>query len=110
MNLVNPTAMSVFVMAVTGAYALGILYIRTPSRVTLHSNAIALIYLAAVAGIVFVITFPDLGWGWKAVLIAASILSGYLSARTFNRTRAAYEADQERSFTQATLDDDRDNR
>lgn len=110
MNLVNITAFIVFVVLVTGAYAVGTVYIRTPSRVTLHSNALALIGLAVVAASVFALTYPDLIFEWKAALIAGSILFGYLSARMFNSTRTEYEASQQRSFTQATLDDDRDNR
>ncbi|MEH6797472.1 MAG: hypothetical protein V7694_25430 [Rhodococcus sp. (in: high G+C Gram-positive bacteria)] len=110
MNLVNTTALIVFVALVTAAYAIGTLYIRTPSRTGLHSNALALIGLAVVAASVFALTYPDLAWGWKAALIAGSILFGYLSARQFNSTRAEYEDDQKRRFTHATLDDDRGNR
>ncbi|MDV8078039.1 hypothetical protein R4P47_15860 [Rhodococcus sp. IEGM 1370] len=110
MNFVNTTALIVFVALVTGAYAVGTLYIRTPSRTALHSNALALIGLAVVAGSVFAITYPDVAWGWKVALIAVSILFGYLSARQFNSTRDEYEADQKRSFTQATVEDDRNNR
>lgn len=110
MDLVNRTALIVFVVLVTGAYAVGTVYIRRPSRTALHSNALALIGLAVVAASVFALTYPDLAWGWKAALIAGSILFGYLSARQFNSTRAEHDADQKRSFTQAALDDDRTNR
>lgn len=110
MDLVNPTALIVFVVLVTGAYAVGAVYVRKPSQVSLHSNALALIGLAVVAASVFAITYPDLAWGWKAALIAGSILFGYLTARQLNSTRAEYEADQKRSFAQATADDDRNNR
>ncbi|MCZ4562225.1 hypothetical protein O4160_15390 [Rhodococcus sp. IEGM 1401] len=110
MNLVNPTALTVFVVAVTGAYALGILYIRRPSRTALHSNALALISLAVVAATVFALTYPDLAWGWKAALIAGFILFGYQCARMFNSTREEYEASQQRSFVQATVEEDRTNR
>ncbi|MGB2720377.1 MAG: hypothetical protein WBG53_19445 [Rhodococcus sp. (in: high G+C Gram-positive bacteria)] len=110
MNLVNTTAFIVFVVLVTGSYAVGAVYVRKPSRVTLHANALALIGLAVVAASVFALTYPDLIFEWKAALIAGSILFGYLTARQFNSTRAEYEADQQRSFTQATLDDDRNHR
>lgn len=110
MNIVNTTAFIVFAVLVIGAYAIGTLYIRTPSRTALHSNALALIGLAVVAASVFAITYPDVAWGWKAALTAGSILFGYLIAREFNSTRADYEDDQKRSFTRAALDDDRNNR
>ncbi|OZC42463.1 hypothetical protein CH286_25165 [Rhodococcus sp. WWJCD1] len=110
MDLVNRTALIVFVVLVTGAYAVGTAYIRKPSRVTLHSNALALIGFAVVAATVFAVTYPDLAWGWKAAFIAGSILFGYLIARQFNSTRDEYEADQKRSFVQTTADDDRNNR
>lgn len=110
MDLVNRTALIVFVVLVTGAYALGIRYIRRPSRTTLHSNALALIGLAVIAFSVFAITYPDVAWGWKVALIAGSILFGYLTGRQLNSTRAEYEDDQQRSFVQATVEDDRNNR
>lgn len=110
MNLVNTTAFIVFVVLVTGAYALGTVYIRRPSRTALHSNALALIGLAVVAASVFALTYPDLAWGWKAALIAGSILFGYLSARQFNSTRDEYEASQQRSFVRATVEEDRTSR
>lgn len=110
MNLVNTTAFIVFVVTVTGSYAVGAVYVRKPSRASLHSNALALISLAVVAASVFAITYPDVAWGWKAALTAVSILFGYLTARQFNSTRAEYEAEQQRSFVQATVDDDRTNR
>lgn len=110
MNVVNTTAFIVFVALVTGAYALGTLYIRTPSRTALHSNALALISLAVVAATVFALTYPDLAWGWKAALIAGFIGFGYQCARMFNSTRDEYEASQQRSFVQATVEDDRNNR
>ncbi|WP_032386835.1 hypothetical protein [Rhodococcoides fascians] len=110
MDLVNRTALIVFFVLVTGAYAVGTAYIRKPSRVKLHSNALALIGLAVVAASVFAITYPDIAWGWKAALTAGSILFGYLIAREFNSTRAEYADDQKRSFTRAALDDDGNNR
>ncbi|WP_042940247.1 hypothetical protein [Rhodococcus sp. AW25M09] len=110
MDLVNRTALIVFVVLVTGAYAVGTAYIRKPSRVKLHSNALALIGFAVVAASVFAVTYPDIAWGWKAAFIAGSILFGYLSARAFNTTRREYEDSQQLSFTQTALDDDRNHR
>lgn len=110
MNIVSTTAFIVFVVLVTGGYALSILYIRTPSRTALGANALALIGLAVIAAIVFALTYPDIAFEWKAALIAGSMLLGYLIGRQLNSTRADYEDDQKRSFTQATLDDDRNNR
>lgn len=110
MDLVNRTAMIVFVVLVTGAYAVGTAYIRNPSRVKLHSNALALIGFAVVAATVFAVTYPDIAWGWKAAFIAGSILFGYLSARAFNTTRGEYEDSQQRSFSQAAIEDDRNHR
>lgn len=110
MNLVSTTAFMVFVVLVTGAYAISTRYIRTPSRTALHATALALICLAVIAFSVFALTYPYVAFEWQATLIAGSILFGYLTGRQLNSTRAEYQERQQHSFTQATLDDDRDNR
>jgi hypothetical protein len=110
MNIVNTTAFIVFVVLVIGVYALSILYIRTPSRTALGANALALIGLAVIAFSVFALTYPDIAFEWKAALIAGSMLLGYLIGRQLNSTRAEYQESQKPSFTQATLDDDRNSR
>jgi TRAP-type C4-dicarboxylate transport system permease large subunit len=110
MDLVNPAALIVFVVLITAAYTVGTAYIRKPYREALHSNAVALNALAALAIIVVTVTYPDLAWGWKAVISAAAITMVYLGIQTLNYTRDAYEANQKRSFVQTAVEHDRNNR
>lgn len=110
MELVNRTALIVFVVLVTGAYVIGTAYIRKPSSLRLYSNAVSLNGLAALAAVVFAVTFPDLAWGWKIAASAAPIAMAYFSIRMLNSTRDEYDARQQRSFVQATVEDDRNNR
>ncbi len=110
MNLVNATALVVSVVLLVATYALGIAYKLEPSRVTLHSNAIALHVCAALAAIAFAATLPDTGWYWRLLVITAAIIGTYAAVRLLNRTRTEYEASQQRNFVQATTDDDRTNR
>lgn len=110
MNLVNATALVVSVVLLVTTYALGVTYKLKPSRVSLHSNAIALHCCAALAAVVFAATLPDTGWYWRLLVIAAAIGGTYAAIRLLNRTRAEYEASQQRSFAQATAEEDRTNR
>lgn len=110
MNLVNATALIVFVALITGALAVGSAYARRPSRVRLHSNTLALNGVAALASIVFVVTFPEMPWGWKVVTVAGTIAVAYLNIDVLNTIRTQYEADQRNSFAEATVEEDRTNR
>lgn len=111
MALFNSIALIVFVVLMAAASITGTNYTRNPHRVTLLRNALVLNAIAVVAAIIYATTLalPLPQW-WKVAFVAAIIGYNYLTARLWKAIRAQHDTSRQRSFVQATVEEDNYNR